>query len=110
MAGSPAGLDIGTSIGENITNPFACFDSSPEATTVRGYAYESLGPLDATGLPEGGRNLLVGSIENEHPVVKDEWWWPLSSMAAMPSTARNSSRVTVTVWAFAGIRRSGGCV
>ena len=68
-------VDIGTSIGENITKlPASLRFFAGGDNSVRGYAYESLGPLDASGLPEGGRNLLVGSIEYEHPVVKDEWW------------------------------------
>ena len=110
VAASPAGL---------ISAPASVRTSQPAASlrffaggdnSVRGYAYESLGPLDASGLPEGGRNLLVGGIEYEHPVVKDEWWVAaFVDVAAMPSTARNSSHVTVTVWASGGIRRSAGC-
>ncbi len=34
--------------------------------SVRGYAYNSLGPVDANGKVVGGKNLLVGSIELEH--------------------------------------------
>lgn len=37
--------------------------------SVRGYAYNSLGPSDATGDVIGGRNLLVGSVEYEQQVV-----------------------------------------
>lgn len=36
------------------------------AQSVRGYAYQSLGPVDADGLVVGGRHLMVGSIELEH--------------------------------------------
>ncbi|MFO7604160.1 MAG: autotransporter assembly complex family protein [Gammaproteobacteria bacterium] len=36
------------------------------AQSVRGYAYQSLGPIDATGRVVGGKHLLVGSIEFEH--------------------------------------------
>ena len=68
-------VDIGTTIGENVTHlPASLRFFAGGDNSVRGYAYESLGPVDATGLPEGGRNLLVGSIEYEHPVVEDEWW------------------------------------
>jgi translocation and assembly module TamA len=42
--------------------------------SVRGYAYKSLGPTDADGEPIGGRNLLVGSLEYEHPVAGEDWW------------------------------------
>jgi translocation and assembly module TamA len=34
--------------------------------SVRGYAYQSLGPVDANGNVVGGKNLMVGSIELEH--------------------------------------------
>jgi len=36
------------------------------AQSVRGYAYQSLGPVDADGKVIGGRYLMVGSIEYEH--------------------------------------------
>jgi len=39
--------------------------------SVRGYEYESLGPVDASGDVIGGENLLTGSIEYEHPVTED---------------------------------------
>jgi translocation and assembly module TamA len=42
--------------------------------SVRGYAYQSLGPVDENGEPVGGSHLLTGSLEYEHPVVRDEWW------------------------------------
>ena len=34
--------------------------------SVRGYAYQSLGPKDENGTIIGGRNLMTGSIEYEH--------------------------------------------
>ena len=37
-------------------------------TTVRGYAYESLGPVDESGEVVGGRVLVNGSLEYEHPI------------------------------------------
>jgi translocation and assembly module TamA len=40
--------------------------------SVRGYAYKSLGPENASGDVEGGKNLLVGSLEIEHRFA-DEW-------------------------------------
>ena len=50
------------------------FDSLPSsvryfaggAQSVRGYAYQSLGPVDDSGDIEGGKHLMVGSIEFEH--------------------------------------------
>jgi len=38
-------------------------------TSVRGYEYESLGPLNADGEVVGGSSLAVASVEYEHPVV-----------------------------------------
>jgi len=37
--------------------------------SVRGYAYESLGPTDSNGVVIGGKDLLVGSIELEHKIA-----------------------------------------
>lgn len=39
--------------------------------SVRGYAYQSLGPLDASGRVEGGKHLLVGSAELERALGED---------------------------------------
>lgn len=40
--------------------------------SVRGYSYESLGEENDDGTVIGGKNLLVGSIEYEHPII-DKW-------------------------------------
>lgn len=40
--------------------------------SVRGYAYQSLGPLDATGQVAGGKNLLVGGLELERALF-EKW-------------------------------------
>jgi translocation and assembly module TamA len=40
--------------------------------SVRGYAYKSLGPENADGEVEGGKNLLVGSLEIERPIA-EKW-------------------------------------
>ncbi|MBK8162968.1 MAG: outer membrane protein assembly factor [Gammaproteobacteria bacterium] len=39
--------------------------------SIRGYAYDSLGPTDADGVVIGGRHLLVGSVEIEREVRSD---------------------------------------
>ena len=39
--------------------------------SVRGYEYESLGPVDANDEVIGGEYLVTGSIEYEHPVTED---------------------------------------
>lgn len=65
--------EIGTSLTDTIDDLpasqrfFAGGDNS-----VRGYAYKSLGPLDADGQPTGGRYLLTGSLEYQFP-VRDNW-------------------------------------
>jgi outer membrane translocation and assembly module TamA len=38
--------------------------------TVRGYGYQKLGPLDASGNPVGGQSALNGNIELRHPIYK----------------------------------------
>jgi translocation and assembly module TamA len=39
--------------------------------SVRGYTYQSLGPLDASGQVVGGKHLLVGSLELERALFED---------------------------------------
>jgi outer membrane protein assembly factor BamA len=38
--------------------------------TVRGYGFQKLGPLDATGKPVGGRTAFLGNLEIRYPVYK----------------------------------------
>ncbi len=42
--------------------------------SVRGYRYQSLGPRDSDGDVKGGKHLLTGSVEYEHPVFGEDWW------------------------------------
>lgn len=42
------------------------------AQSVRGYSYQSLGPVDSTGKVVGGKHLMIGSIEFEHN-LNDKW-------------------------------------
>jgi len=39
--------------------------------SVRGYSFQSLGPVDANGTVVGGKHLLVGSVELERTVYKN---------------------------------------
>ena len=39
------------------------------ANTVRGYAFQSLGPIDATGNPEGGQTTALANIELRRPII-----------------------------------------
>lgn len=45
-------------------------------TSVRGYAYNKIGPTDDDGTVVGGKNLVVGSVEYEHRVWGD---WSLAA-------------------------------
>ena len=45
-------------------------------TSVRGYAYKSLGPTDPLGAVVGGENLLVGSIEIDQQIAEN---WSLAA-------------------------------
>jgi translocation and assembly module TamA len=42
-------------------------------TSVRGFGYQKLGPKDAEGRVTGGRHLLVGSVEYDHPLGESAW-------------------------------------
>jgi len=72
-----ARLDAGATIGDSIGDlPASLRFFAGGDNSVRGYRYESLGPVDDTGQVEGGRHLLTGSLEYEHPVFRDhdDWW------------------------------------
>ena len=45
-------------------------------TSVRGYAYNSLGPTDPLGAVVGGENLMVGSVELDQQIATD---WSLAA-------------------------------
>jgi translocation and assembly module TamA len=62
-------------------------------TSVRGYAYNSLGPTDDTGEVVGGKNLLVGSIEMERAIGKD---WGLALFYDVGNAFNDFSQI---VWA-----------
>ena len=64
-------------IGSTSTQEFEQLPSSIRffaggSQSVRGYAYQSLGPTDDDGEVIGGRYLLTGSIEFEH-ALNDKW-------------------------------------
>ena len=41
------------------------------STTVRGFAFQKLGPLDDNKDPVGGNSLLIGSLESRFPIWRD---------------------------------------
>jgi len=58
-------------LGGTLTNEFEKLPSSVRffaggAQSVRGYRYQSLGPVDSSGKVIGGKHLMIGSIELEH--------------------------------------------
>jgi translocation and assembly module TamA len=57
-------------------------------TSVRGYAYKSLGPADPLGNVVGGQNLLVGSVEIDQPIA-DDW-----SLAAFVDSGNAYNRLS----------------
>ena len=42
--------------------------------SVRGYAFESLGPRNAADEVVGGRHLVVMSVEAMHPIIGNDWF------------------------------------
>ena len=68
-------VDVGATLGDSTADlPASLRFFAGGDNSVRGYDYKSLGPVDSKGLPEGGRNLLTGSLEYEHPVFGEDWW------------------------------------
>ena len=59
-----------TAIGELDTLPASVRFFAGGDTSVRGYAYKSLGPTDPFGNVVGGENLLVGSIELDQEIAE----------------------------------------
>lgn len=68
-----ARLDVGaTWIDDFTTLPSSLRFYAGGDQSVRGYAYNSLGPTDATGAVVGGPYLLVGSLEYQHRIL-EKW-------------------------------------
>jgi translocation and assembly module TamA len=58
--------------------------------SVRGYAYQSLGPKDDNGNVVGGKHLLVGSIELERAIGKD---WGMAAFYDAGNAFNNFSQM-----------------
>ena len=70
-----ARVDGGTTLGDSVRDlPASLRFFAGGDNSVRGYKYKSLGPEDSEGEPKGGRHMLTGSLEYEHPVKADDWW------------------------------------
>ncbi len=65
--------------------------------SVRGYAYKSIGPVDASGTVIGGRYLVVGSMEVERKL--DERW----SVAAFYDTGQAMDSLNVDLKKSVGV-------
>jgi translocation and assembly module TamA len=69
--------------------------------SVRGYAYESLGPRNADGELIGGEALLVGSLEADYEVLPS---WRVALFGDAGNALRSFSTLEVEVGVGAGIR------
>ena len=68
-------IHVGTTLGDGADQlPASLRFFAGGDNSVRGYEYQSLGPKDSNGDVVGGRHLLTGSIEYEHPVFGEDWW------------------------------------
>lgn len=68
--------------------------------SVRGYAYESLGPVDDDGIVIGGANLLVGSLEIDYRLSER---WAIAAFADSGS-AFNDTDLTFSTGIGVGLR------
>ena len=78
----PVGQGIVKARGETATTWTNDFDKLPKSLrwfaggdqSVRGYAFESLGPRDNNGNVVGGQHRLLLSLEGLYPVVGNDWY------------------------------------
>ncbi len=69
--------------------------------SVRGYAYQSLGPKDNRGNVVGGRNLLAGSVEIERYIGRD---WGLAAFYDAGNAFNNLADISAAQGAGIGFR------
>jgi len=70
-----ARADAGTTVGDGASQlPASIRFFAGGDNSVRGYAYESLGPENESGDVVGGRHLLTAGVDYEHPVFGEDWW------------------------------------
>lgn len=70
--------------------------------SVRGYAYQSLGPTDASGKVVGGEHLAVGSAEIEAPLGED---WGVAAFFDLGSAFNSPEQIDWARGAGIGVRR-----
>jgi translocation and assembly module TamA len=54
-----------------VSVPFTLLFRAGGDESVRGYAYQSLGPVDANGIAVGGKVLATGSLEIARPIARN---------------------------------------
>ncbi len=69
--------------------------------SVRGYAYQSLGPTDASGKVVGGKHMLAGSLELERGIFKD---WGIASFYDVGNAFNAPGNVAWAQGAGLGVR------
>lgn len=69
--------------------------------SIRGYAYQSLGPKNASGKVIGGKHLLVGSIELERAIAKI---WSLAAFYDVGNAFNNFGKIGPQHGVGVGIR------
>jgi translocation and assembly module TamA len=69
--------------------------------SIRGYAYQSLGPRDAIGQVVGGKHLLVGSVEIERAITRS---WALAAFYDVGNAFNHFGKIDPQHGAGLGIR------
>ena len=69
--------------------------------SIRGYAYQSLGPKDSSGNVVGGRNLLTGTVELERHIGRD---WGIAAFYDAGNAFNNLSDISAAQGAGLGVR------
>ena len=73
LTGAKAGFTVFTDEFSDLPPSLRFFAGGDQS--VRGYAYQSLGPRDAQGNVKGGKHLLVGCVELQRAILED---WAVS--------------------------------
>ena len=97
-----ARVNAGTTLGDGIGDlPASLRFFAGGDNSVRGYAYQALGPLDDNGDVAGGRHLLTASLEYEHPVFGEDWW---AAVFADGGNAFDTDRISLRAGYGIGVR------
>lgn len=91
-------IDLGATAVNQITQlpPTLRFYAGGDKS-IRGYAYQSLGPTDASGSVIGGRYLATAGLEYDHRLVGDYFW------AVFYDLGNAFNKVPFTIYRSAGI-------